>query len=192
TTAESASPALSKVGEPQKVGQQSTSSARLARHRSVATEARLKSPKVQTRKSPRFTQTIGNVSTVKGSVAKSPSAKMISPKLHGGNISRLLKENKNPARGSIASPGTVSIDKNSSALNTEVLFHNKQKPLNYVPYKGALKAPNRTDVHKAMSEKMPHIKSLKERRDVQQKILKGVRFNRRFELQMAKRGISLN
>lgn len=183
-----------KVSKSAKKSPKSTSKSQNARLKSPK---RVKSPKVTSKKSPVASTLSKKVSL---SARKSSFALKVSPKAHHSNIPKPHKENVKPGVGPLASPAQVKATGIAnpaktprSTLNGKE-FNSKSsnnKPAAYVPYKGALKSVNTVDIHKTMSEKIPPVKTMKERREYQNKILKGVRFNKRFELQMAKRGIDI-
>lgn len=129
-----------------------------------------KSPKVNVAKSPKITNKSPKTKL------KPPSAKKEAPK--SGIPS--LKEN--------VKPGTT---------NSSMLVESKipaPKPINYRPYTGAIKAinPRKTkEDYKNLAMKNPKVKYSSQVRAENRTILKGVRINKRFELQMANRGIDL-
>nr|XP_045625205.1 nucleolar and spindle-associated protein 1-like [Procambarus clarkii] len=114
------------------------------------------------------------------SALKVMSVKQESP-LRRSALPTLLKENVTPGSPCSAVGKRQEYDPKATI----------NKPLNYVPYKGALKPIMDRATLKNMAERKPKLKSTQEIREGQKKILKGVRFNKRFELQMAKRGITL-
>ncbi|XP_064087511.1 nucleolar protein dao-5-like [Macrobrachium nipponense] len=164
----------------------------------VKSPKHLKSPKVTSKKSPGASTVSKKVPL---SARKSSFALKASPKAHHSNIPKPHKENVKPGFGPLATPAQVKATgignpakTPGSSLKGKELnskSSNKKPATTYVPYKGALKPRNTVDIHKTMSEKIPPVKTIKERREYQNKILKGVRFNKRFELQMAKRGIDI-
>lgn len=131
--------------------------------------------------------------------SKVTSVKKVSP-VRGPNVlSKLHKENVKPVNQSVPSPAVTSklTSVNLSCIgsvNKRSEYDPKatiNKPLNYIPYKGTLKPIADRETLKKMAERKPNLKSRHEMREGQRKILKGVRFNKRFELQMANRGITL-
>ena len=66
---------------------------------------------------------------------------------------------------------------------------NVNKPLSYKPYTGALKPLTNRDILKNKVNKNSNTKSSLQIKEGQKVIIKGVRMNKRFELQMARRGL---
>ncbi|KAK4323267.1 hypothetical protein Pmani_006048 [Petrolisthes manimaculis] len=131
--------------------------------------ATLKKPGVPTRKSPRTT----SASTT--SHLKSPQ------------VTQHLKENLIPAHPPLESQPSAE-SKAGEAKHTSKIPKSKSS---YVPHKGPLRPYGNREALKKLAEKKPAVKSSREIRENQKRILKGVRFNKRFELQMANRGINL-
>ncbi|KAK3875532.1 hypothetical protein Pcinc_019581 [Petrolisthes cinctipes] len=131
--------------------------------------ATLKKPGVPTRKSPRTT----SASTT--SHPKSPQ------------VTQHLKENLIPAHPPLESQPSAE-SKAGEAKHTSKIPRSKS---GYVPHKGPLRPYGNREALKKLAEKKPAVKSSREIRENQKRILKGVRFNKRFELQMANRGINL-
>lgn len=110
-----------------------------------------------------------------------------------------LKENYKPRKKSLSSPmpsklpvlgegaSPASVRKRMQEYSQSLAGQGKS----YVPYKGALKPLKNRDELKTLAERKHNVKSSKQIREGQKNILKGVRINRRFELQMANRGITL-
>lgn len=96
-----------------------------------------------------------------------------------------LKENCNPGPNEVASP--ASVRKRMQDYSKSVAAAGRS----YVPYKGAVKPVKQRDNLKKLAQRKHNVKSSKEIREGQKNILKGVRLNKRFELQMANRGIKL-
>lgn len=96
-----------------------------------------------------------------------------------------LKENCNPGPNEVASP--ASVRKRMQDYSKSVVAAGRS----YVPYKGAVKPVKHRDNLKNLAQRKHNVKSSKEIREGQKNILKGVRLNKRFELQMANRGIKL-
>ncbi|XP_068218136.1 microtubule-associated protein futsch-like isoform X2 [Palaemon carinicauda] len=151
----------------------------------------LKTPKAIAKKSP---GTSTQSKKVASSVRKSSSALKESSKSHHSNIPKPHKENLKPGFVSFVSPAPVKVTGVTQPAITpgkESNLKSHIKKPSYVPYKGALKPVNTAEVYKTMSAKIPPVKTIKDRREDQKRILVGVRFNKRFELQMAKRGIDI-
>ncbi|KAG7156468.1 Nucleolar and spindle-associated protein 1-B-like [Homarus americanus] len=129
--------------------------------------------------------------------SKVTSVRRFTSSVHCGALPQ-LKENVKPANQSLITPAPVKLlasQKSSPGAAQKRTDYDPKatinKPLGYVPYKGAMKPlPDRATL-KNMALRNPNIKSSQQIREGQKKILKGVRFNKRFELQMANRGINL-
>ncbi|XP_042890902.1 serine/arginine repetitive matrix protein 1-like [Penaeus japonicus] len=131
---------------------------------------------------------------------KAASSKKVSPRSRVSALPRLLKENVKPLpRPSLVSPAVAKVASvkmpqspaSSKKMQESTSKIPTSKPTGYVPYKGVVKPlTNRATLNK-MAERNPNLKSREQIREGHKKILKGVRFNKRFELQMAKRGINL-
>ncbi|XP_071524383.1 uncharacterized protein [Panulirus ornatus] len=123
----------------------------------------------------------------------------LSPSGHPSALPRLLKENVKPVNLSLISPAPSKQD----ASQKQEISDSVPKRLEYDPktdsnitssfvqHKGVVKPLTKRNTLKNMAQRKPRIKSRQEIREGQKKILKGVRFNRRFELQMANRGITI-
>lgn len=160
-----------------------------------------KSPKVPTQKSPKVGRPSPKAGQSQEGMKVAPaSSKKVSPKSRVSALPRLLKENVKPAaRPSLVSPAVTKVASvkmpqspaSSKKINESSSKIPASKPTGYVPYRGAVKPfTDRATLNK-MAERNPNLKSREQIREGQKKILKGVRFNKRFELQMAKRGINL-
>ncbi|XP_063600808.1 nucleolar and spindle-associated protein 1-like isoform X2 [Penaeus indicus] len=159
-----------------------------------------KSPKVSAQKSPRVVRPSPKAGqSQEGTKVAPASSKKVSPKSRVSALPRLLKENVKPARPSLVSPAVAKVasvkmpqspasSKKTNASSSKIPA---SKPTGYVPYRGALKPITDRATLNKMAERNPNLKSREQIREGQKKILKGVRFNKRFELQMAKRGINL-
>ncbi|XP_037803701.1 nucleolar protein dao-5-like isoform X2 [Penaeus monodon] len=159
-----------------------------------------KSLKVPAQKSPKVARPSPKAGQSQEGMKVAPaSSKKVSPKSRVSALPRLLKENMKPARPSLVSPAVAKVASmkmppspaSSKKTNESSSKIPASKPTGYVPYRGALKPfTDRATLNK-MAERNPNLKSREQIREGQKKILKGVRFNKRFELQMAKRGINL-
>ncbi|KAK8385592.1 hypothetical protein O3P69_016397 [Scylla paramamosain] len=96
-----------------------------------------------------------------------------------------LKENCSPGPDEAASPASVRKRMQDYSKNLAASGRS------YVPYKGPIKPIKQRDNLKNLAQRKHNVKSSKEIREGQKNILKGVRLNKRFELQMANRGIKL-
>ncbi|XP_045121821.1 uncharacterized protein LOC123510607 isoform X1 [Portunus trituberculatus] len=96
-----------------------------------------------------------------------------------------LKENCCPGPNEADSP--ASVRKRMQDYSKSVAASARS----YVPYKGGVKPMKQRDNLKNLAQRKHNVKSSKEIREGQKNILKGVRLNKRFELQMANRGIKL-
>ncbi|KAG0723322.1 hypothetical protein GWK47_005587 [Chionoecetes opilio] len=95
------------------------------------------------------------------------------------------KPSKLPLPCGVASPASVRkrMQEYSQSLAS--------RGTSYVPYRGAVKPLKSREALKTLAKRKHKVKSSKEIREGQKRILKGVRFNKRFELQMANRGINI-
>ncbi|XP_047487999.1 nucleolar and spindle-associated protein 1-A-like isoform X2 [Penaeus chinensis] len=160
-----------------------------------------KSPKVPAQKSPKAVRPSPKAGQSQEGMKVAPaSSKKVSPKSRVSALPRLLKENVKPARPSLVSPAVAKVASvkmpqspaSSKKTNESSSKIPASRPTGYVPYRGALKPfTDRATLNK-MAERNPNLKSREQIREGHKKILKGVRFNKRFELQMAKRGINLS
>lgn len=110
-----------------------------------------------------------------------------------------LKENQKPGKQSLSNPMVGKLARPSEVASPTSVRKRMQdysqslasRGTGYVPYKGAVKPlKDRSDL-KNLAQRKHKVKSSKEIREGQRGILKGVRLNKRFELQMANRGIAL-